>query len=140
VQQPEEGLGRPLTFRAAVIGILVLCLVGTASAGVLLDFYGGGSAEDLAARDALGKVGSLVVAGSAIIALLLNARTARVTELGAWDPPIDKKLSMSRPCATLGGEPSVAEGEQPACRSTQYRQLSHIQPKGTQRPRLQRRP
>jgi hypothetical protein len=23
---------------------------------------------------------------------------------------------MSRPCATLGGEPSVAEGEQPACR------------------------
>ena len=25
--------------------------------------------------------------------------------LSAWDHPIDKKLSMSRPCATLGGEP-----------------------------------
>jgi hypothetical protein len=25
--------------------------------------------------------------------------------LGAWDRPIDKKLSMPRPCATLGGDP-----------------------------------
>ena len=34
-----------------------------------------------------------------------------MSALGAWDPPIDKKLSMSRPCATLGDDtPSVAEG------------------------------
>ena len=31
--------------------------------------------------------------------------------LGACGTPIDKKLSMSSPCATLGGDPSVAEGD-----------------------------
>jgi len=37
--------------------------------------------------------------------------------LGAWDRRIDKKLSMSCSCVTLGGDtPSVAEGGQPARR------------------------
>jgi putative flavoprotein involved in K+ transport len=30
---------------------------------------------------------------------------AWLADLGAWGRPIDKKLSMSRPCATLGGDP-----------------------------------
>jgi hypothetical protein len=30
--------------------------------------------------------------------------------LGAWDRPIDKKLSMSCPCATLGGDPLRSGG------------------------------
>ena len=31
-------------------------------------------------------------------------------DVGAWDPPIDKKLSMSRPCATLDGDPLRSRG------------------------------
>ncbi|MGH3900863.1 MAG: helix-turn-helix transcriptional regulator [Pseudonocardiaceae bacterium] len=30
---------------------------------------------------------------------------AKIPAVGAWDHPIDKKLSMSCPCATLGGDP-----------------------------------
>jgi hypothetical protein len=59
--------------------------------------------------------------------------------VGARSYPIDKKLSMSCPCATLRGEPSVGEGEQPGLPAqTQHRRLSHIQPTGTQSVACQR--
>ena len=44
--------------------------------------------------------------------------------LGACGTPIDKKLSMSSsPCATLGGDPSVAEGDS---RLAQHNPISHF--------------
>ncbi|HEY6423659.1 MAG TPA: hypothetical protein VIY28_10525, partial [Pseudonocardiaceae bacterium] len=61
-----------------------------------------------------------------------------ISELGACGAPIDKKLSMSRPCATLEGDPSVAEGDSRLAGTTQYCWLSQIRPKGTQRPRFPR--
>jgi hypothetical protein len=45
-----------------------------------------------------------------------NQADETAADLGAWDRPIDKNLSMSRPCATLGGDPLRSWGRQPARR------------------------
>ncbi len=71
---------------------------------------------------------------------LLVSFTRQRLCLGAWEIPIDKKLSMSRPCATLAGDSLRSRGDSRFAGTTQYRWLSRIRPKGTQRPRLQRRP
>lgn len=85
--------------------------------------------------------------GSVWIGELAGARVVPIAErdctpvnVSKADRMIDKMLSMSSPCATLGGRTSVAEGEQPVRRHNPISLAVAHPAKGTQRPRLQRRP